>query len=169
MPLDIQSVFGPKKLFTDSQLEIINQMRGDFLLLATNVGKKTNKNPMQDKGLEHLKEALHCFERSLTTPTLLTPDLIADAFLSVERLDKRVSRVWMTASTFCNVRKHCRDIFTPETKIEFLRSGLQGLLWSTEVFLSRSIPDLSIVLIPEGQEGTFSKDTVPLEAQLYRY
>jgi hypothetical protein len=169
MPLDIQAVFGPKKLFTDSQLEIINQMRGDFLLLATNVGRKTNKNPMQEKGLEHLKEALHCFERSLTTPTTLTPDLIADALFSVERRDKRVSRVWMSASTFCNLRKYCRDIFEPETHIELLRTGLQGLIWSTEVFISRNIPDLSLVLIPEKEEETFSKDTVPLEAQLYRY
>jgi hypothetical protein len=169
MPLDIRSVFGPKKLFTDSQLEIINQMRGDFLLLATNVGRKTHVNHMQEKGLEHLKEALHCFERSLTIRTLLTPDLIAEAFCSIERLDKRVSRVWMNANIFCDVRMCCREIFTPETKLELLKSGLQGLLWSTEVFLSRNIPDLSIVLIPEGQEGTFSKDTVPLEAQLYRY
>ena len=116
-------------------------MRGDFLLLATNVGRKTNKNPMQEKGLEHLKEALHCFETSLTTPTTLTPDLIADAFFSVERRDKRVSRVWMSASTFCNLRKYCRDIFEPETHIELLRTGLQGLIWSIEVFISRNIPD----------------------------
>jgi hypothetical protein len=53
--------------------------------------------------------------------------------------------------------------------MELLRTGLQGLIWSTEVFISRNIPDLSLVLIPEKKEETFSKDTVPLEAQLYRY
>lgn len=167
MPLDIQSVFGPKKLFTDSQLEIINRMRGDFLLLASKVSEKTHANQMRDKGFEHLKEALHCFERSLTSYTFLTGDVLADAFNTVERKDKRVEHLWVNTNTFCDIRK-CRDIFDAKTKIDELRANNQGTVWGAVVHISKLIPDFSVALIGEREEN-LTRESVPFEAQLYRY
>jgi hypothetical protein len=168
MPLDIQATFGPKRLFTESQIEVINRMRSDFLLLATKVSEKTHRNPMQEKGFEHLKEALHCFERSLTTGTFITPDIIADAFHTVERRDRKVDHIWVNPSTFCDIRKHCRDIFDAETKIENLKQNIQGVIWNAVVHISKLIPDSSVAVIGEDEEN-LTRESVAFEAQLYRF
>ncbi len=168
MPLDIKTVFGPKKLFTENQLEIINRMRSDFLLLATSVSERTRKNPMQDKGFEHLKEALHFFERSLTTEPHITPDILAEAFHKVERRDRRVDHIWVNPSTFCDIRKYCRDIWEPETKVENLRQNIQGTIWSAVVHISKLVPDCTVAVIGEG-EPNLTKETVPFEDHLYHY
>jgi hypothetical protein len=168
MPLDIRSVFGPKKLFTEEQLEIINRMRGDFLLLATNVSGITHRNPIQEKGFEHLKEALHCFERSLTMGPALTPDILAEAIRSVELRDLKVEHIWVNPNTFCDIRKYFRDIFDAESRAEVLKSGIQGKVWNAIVHLSRNIPNFSVALITEGEEN-LTRDKEPFEAQLYRY
>jgi hypothetical protein len=66
--------------------------------------------------------------------------VLADAFSLIERHDLQVSRVYMNAVDYSDLRKFGRDILDPETQQVLLRTGLMGTLWGAQIVTSRLIP-----------------------------
>jgi hypothetical protein len=66
--------------------------------------------------------------------------VLADAFASIERHDLRVSRLFMNAVDYADIRKFGRDILDTETQQSLLRTGLMGTLWGAQIITSRLVP-----------------------------
>ena len=66
--------------------------------------------------------------------------VLADAFALIERHDLRVSRVFMNARDYADLRKFGRDILDIETQRDLLKTGLMGTLWGAQIITSRLVP-----------------------------
>ena len=70
----------------------------------------------------------------------ITGAVLADAFGLIERHDLRVSRVFMNAQDYTDLRKLGRDILDVETQRELLNTGLMATLWGAQIITSRLVP-----------------------------
>lgn len=75
---------------------------------------------------------------AITAP--LTPSALADAFADVEKWDLRVSRIFMNAKDYTDIRKFGRDILDIESQAVLLKTGLMAYLWGAQIIVSRIVP-----------------------------
>jgi hypothetical protein len=66
--------------------------------------------------------------------------VFADAFSLIERHDLRVSRIYMNARDYADIRKFGRDILDIESQATLLKTGLQGVIYGAQVVTSRLVP-----------------------------
>lgn len=66
--------------------------------------------------------------------------VLADAFALIERHDLVVSRIYMNAVDYADLRKFGRDILDVETQQVLLRTGLMGTFWGAQIVTSRLVP-----------------------------
>ena len=66
--------------------------------------------------------------------------VLADAYALIERHDLRVSRVFMNARDYADIRKFGRDILDIESQAALLKTGLQATLWGAQIITSRLVP-----------------------------
>lgn len=76
------------------------------------------------------------------TPVVAPMDgsVLADAYSLIERNDLRVSRVFMNARDYADLRKFGRDILDVETQRELLKTGLMATLWGAQIIVTRLCP-----------------------------
>lgn len=70
----------------------------------------------------------------------ITSSVFADAFAAIERHDLRVSRIYMNARDYADVRKFGREILDIESQATLLKTGLMGTLWGAQLIVSRLVP-----------------------------
>lgn len=70
----------------------------------------------------------------------ISGSVLADAFSLIETHDLPVSRVFMNARDYADLRKFGRDILDTETQRDLLKTGLMGTLWGAQVICSRLVP-----------------------------
>lgn len=70
----------------------------------------------------------------------LNGSVLADAFSMIERHDLVVSRIYMNAVDYADLRKFGRDILDVETQQVLLRTGLMGTFWGAQIVTSRLVP-----------------------------
>lgn len=92
----------------------------------------------------------------------ITPAVLADAFGSIERNDIRVSRVFMNAQDYTDIRKFGRDILDIESQAELLKTGLQATLWGAQIITSRLVPAGTVYIC--GEPELFGR--IPVRTEL---
>lgn len=70
----------------------------------------------------------------------LTRDALADAFAEIEKHDLRVSKVFMNARDYSDIRKFGRNELDPVTQRSLLNTGLQASMWGADFITSRVVP-----------------------------
>ena len=76
-------------------------------------------------------------------------DDLADAFAMVERHDLRVDKVAMNPARFKVFRTMGRDYMDAEIQASILKTGFMGMLWGAEIYMSREIPEDTILVCGE--------------------
>lgn len=76
---------------------------------------------------------------------------LADIFGRIERHDLRVSKIFMNAEDFTDLRKFNRDLYDPETQQQLLRTGLQGVMWGAQVIVTRTVPRGKIFVLADSE------------------
>ena len=69
----------------------------------------------------------------------LTPSNLTDAFARVEQHDLRVSKVFMNALDFSDIRKWGRDVLDIESQASLLKTGLMGTVWGAQIIVTRQV------------------------------
>lgn len=101
--------------------------------------------------------------------------VLADAVSLVDRHDLRVTRIYMNARDYGDIRKWGRDILDPESQQVLLRTGLMGTLWGAQIIVSRLVPAGTVYVcadaemfgrIPVRTELTVISADVPAKRQI---
>lgn len=79
----------------------------------------------------------------------ISSQTLADAFALIERHDLRVSRIFMNARDYTDVRKFGRDIYDIESQAALLDSGIRSNFWGASIIVSRLVPDGTVYLCAE--------------------
>jgi hypothetical protein len=166
--LEMSHYLGPKNALTDEQVVVINRIRGKFLALANEVAQEVHANPARDKAFDLLLEAVEQVELAVQRPSCLTRDILSIAFVNKNRMDKKVTDIWVNAYNCADLRKLCHDIFEHEADSSALVQGIQGKIWGATVHTSRLIPQQTFVIVAEGEEN-LTRDQAPSEFQLTRF
>lgn len=75
--------------------------------------------------------------------------VLADAFALIERHDLRVSRVYINARDYADLRKFGRDFFGEEGQKEIVDAGIRSVIFGAQVVTSRLVPAGTIYLCAE--------------------
>ncbi len=79
----------------------------------------------------------------------LTPANLADAFALVERYDNRVSRVFVNALDYADIRKWGRDVLDIETQATLLKTGLMATVWGAQIIVTRQVDPGYVYVLAE--------------------
>lgn len=102
---------------------------------------------------EEILRRLKKFDTAKDTIVGIRGGSMADAFAVVEERDQMVSHIVMRPKRFLDIRKHCRDIFDPNSRVFDLRLGFQGCFWGATVFTTTEVKDDSVYLLGEKPTG----------------
>jgi len=102
------------------------------------------------KGWEKFLKTIQLKSRKRTAYSELHPDVLADFFPELESLNVSPKNLYMNAKTFTAIRKWGRDIFDIETGAEAQKQGRMGALWGAIVWLSKEVPDHTVLMTSEG-------------------
>jgi len=80
------------------------------------------------------------FNATIGAAGSLDRDALADGFAEVEKHDLRVSRMFMNARDYSDIRKWGRDQLDPVTQRTLFNTGLQAMIWGAEIIVSRVVP-----------------------------
>lgn len=69
----------------------------------------------------------------------LTPSNLSDAFALIQEHDLSVSRVFMNARDYNDIRKWGRDVLDIETQGTLLKTGLLATVWGAQIIVSRLV------------------------------
>jgi len=76
-------------------------------------------------------------------------DDLADAYALVEAHDLRVDKIAMNPKRFKVFRTMGRDYMDAEIQASILKTGFMGMLWGAEIYMSREIPEDTILVCGE--------------------
>jgi len=79
----------------------------------------------------------------------LDRDSLADGFAEIEKHDLRVSRLFMNARDYSDIRKFGRDQLDPVTQKSLLNTGLMAQIWGADIIVSRVVPIGTIFVCTE--------------------
>jgi len=80
------------------------------------------------------------YNAGIAAAGLLDKDALSDAFTEIEKHDLRVSRIFMNAKDYGDIRKWGRDQLDPVTQKSLLATGLMAYIWGAEIIVSRVVP-----------------------------
>jgi len=87
-----------------------------------------------------IRDAAGAPNAKIRTGAPITPAVLADAFADIEKWDLRVSRIFMNARDYTDIRKFGRDILDIESQAVLLKTGLMAYLWGAQIIVSRIVP-----------------------------
>lgn len=88
-------------------------------------------------GFDNLGSAYVNAQVNATAP--LTPSNLADAFARIETHDLRVSRIFVNALDYSDIRKWGRDVLDIETQATLLKTGLMANIWGAQIIVTRKV------------------------------
>lgn len=151
-------------------LSQIRERRFDLIERAQDLGKAQIQAAEDERVFAVLDSIATAGFDSL--PGQLNPDIpvvapisgavIADAFALIERHDLRVSRIYMNARDYADIRKWGRDILDIESQATLLKTGLQGVIYGAQVVTTRMVPVGTVYICAEPE--MFGR--IPVRAEL---
>jgi HK97 family phage major capsid protein len=91
------------------------------------------------------------YNAAIASAGLLDRDALADSFSEIEKHDLRVARIFMNAKDYSDVRKWGRDQLDPVTQKSLLATGLMGMIWGSEIIVSRVVPIGTVYVCTESK------------------
>lgn len=88
--------------------------------------------------LENLIENGNCRETPAGAP--LNTALLADAYGHIEQLTGPVGAILLSYRDHADIRKFCLGMVDPETNVERVKEGVQGVLWTGTIVADRQVP-----------------------------
>lgn len=167
----LREVLSVTKPLEKWQEELGEKIRKKFLEIADLIENEIPTTPEIDEAINSLVTAkILCDAAVKTGKSIATADVIVRSFLSIERNDLLVIRMWMNPCDYANLRKYSGDTIDISTDIDKLRQGIQGKLWSTEIRITTKIPEGFLVLIPDqGDDSDLDPNWIPSMSEMKRF
>ena len=139
---DIKLLFGPPQTLTDRQTEALGRLQRATLAYAETIEDVVPQTEDRERALQTLKDAQLLGEKAIRFGyNILTHARMRQLFQPIHARDEIVDRAWFNHHNFCDLLKWgVESGFDPESQREALQRGVYGTLWTTEIRVSKKIP-----------------------------